>query len=157
MFSSLQFKPLPEFHKIYETIGEEIARDNFKVVYKCKTKAQMAAEKYYAVKILDQSHSIFDLAEGFNEALVQARMVEPHPNILCFKEIYVSQEENAFTKNHMLQCAFLMEYCDSTLGSFIKERCPDKAPYLEFSDAEVTDMLIQTLTGFSYLTNGKYL
>ena len=127
-----------------------------KKIYKCKTKAQMAVEKYYVLKIINQQNSIFDVEEGFNEVLAQARMMEPHPNILCSNEIYVSQEEDSFTKKHQFRCAFLMEYCDSTLERFIKERCPDKVPYLEFSEEEVTNMLIQTLTGLSYLTNGKY-
>jgi serine/threonine protein kinase len=95
------------------------------------------------------------LTDGFNEALVQARIIEPHPNILPFKEIYISHEEEHMAKKKVFSAAFVMELCDQTLLHHINERTLSIKPYLKFSDQEVIDMLIQTLRGLSYLTNGN--
>jgi serine/threonine protein kinase len=94
------------------------------------------------------------LVDSFNEALVQARIIEQHPNIVSFKGLYVSHEEDSITRKKVFTCAFVMEFCENTLEKYINERTKINPPFLQFTEDEVIDMITQTLTGLSYLANG---
>ena len=153
--SSLQFRPFKEFHEEYNLL-EKIGEGQTGVeVHRCQSKLQ--PNKFYALKILKPQKNVFDLTDDFNEALVQARLNEMHPNVCSFKELYIDQydELDQVSKNNVtkFRCFYLMELCDTTLHHVIEKKSLKSEA---FTLNEVRDMLLQTLIGLSYLFNGIY-
>ena len=154
--SNLQFRPIEEFHAEYNLL-EKIGEGQTGVeVHRCQSKLQ--PNKLYALKVLKPQKNIFDLTEDFNEALVQARLNEMHPNLCSFKELYINQydevDPTTMLKVTKYRCSFLMELCDTTLHHVIEKKSLKSEA---FTENEVRDMLLQTLTGLSYLLNGIYI